>query len=603
MNTELFSSARTEKHSYISRLRRLADDFSPTETVLFWIGMIGLIWSLVGITLNLSNRIMISIPRPGGSLTEGVIGYPRFINPLFALSDADRDMTALIYSGLLKYEPDGSLIPDLAKGYTISADKLTYTFTLRDDARFHDGSPVTADDIVFTINKAKDSNIKSPKRASWEGVTVEKTTDSDVVFTLRQPFPAFLENTTLGILPSKLWKDIDAEQFIFSDLNSAPIGTGPYQIKTITKDKSGRPYIYTLSAFTQYTLGRPYLKTLTMRFYTNEESVLTALTSGEIENVNGISPSRARDLTLTAPETQIEQVPLPRIFAVFFNQNKAKGIFTHKEIRTALNNTVNKDKIISDVFSGYATAVDSPIPPNMRASIDNPTPLASSTPLWTIEQTQKYLEKNGWKKDSAGIYEKTVKKEKYTFKFSISVPSVPELKATAELVKEMWEQIGAEVTLKFFDPNDFSQNVLRPREYEALLFGEIVGRDIDLFAFWHSSQRNDPGLNIALYTSIKADKLLSEARTLDKQNDRLIRYTAFEEEIKKDIPAVFLYSPDFIYGVKQDIKGISLGRVTVPSERFLGIRNWHRDTDRVLEAFSNTDNRSLLAPWIQLFTQ
>lgn len=540
---------------------------------------------------------MISIPRPGGSLSEGVIGYPRFINPLFALSDADRDMTALIYSGLLKYEPDGTLVPDLAESYTISADKLVYTFTLRADAQFHDGTPVTADDIIFTIGRAKDANIKSPKRPSWEGVTVEKKSDRDITFTLRQPFPAFLENTTLGILPSHLWKSIDTEQFIFSDLNIFPIGSGPYAITTISRDSSGRPEFYTLHANKKYTLGQPYLKTLNLHFYSNEEVVMTALNSGEIEAVNGISPTKAREIVARNSGISIERVPLPRIFSVFFNPNKSRGLFANKEIRLALNNTVDKSKIIEDVFNGYATAVDSPIPPNLRTSIASGSTSASSAPIWTIGEAQKSLEKAGWKKNTSGIYEKTVKKEKYLLQFSLSVPSVPELKATAELLKVMWEQIGASVTLKFFDPNDFSQNVLRPREYEALLFGEIVGRDVDLFAFWHSSQRNDPGLNIALYTNIKTDKLLSEARTLDNPNDRLLRYGKFEEEIKKDIPAIFLYSPDFIYGISKEVYGVSLGRVTTPAERFLGIRDWYRNTDRVWEYFRETDNRTLISPF------
>ncbi|MEN9614321.1 MAG: hypothetical protein RLZZ347_628 [Candidatus Parcubacteria bacterium] len=540
---------------------------------------------------------MISIPRPGGSLSEGVIGYPRFINPLFALSDADRDMTALIYSGLLKYEPDGTLVPDLAESYTISADKLVYTFTLRADAQFHDGTPVTADDIIFTIGRAKDANIKSPKRPSWEGVTVEKKSDRDITFTLRQPFPAFLENATLGILPSHLWKPIDTEQFIFSDLNILPIGSGPYAITSISRDASGRPESYTLHSYKKYALGQPYLKTLNLHFYSNEDALLTALTSGTIEAVNGISPTKAKEISLTNTNISIDRVPLPRVFSVFFNQNKSHGLFANKEIRLALNNVVDKNKIIEDVFSGYATAVDSPIPPNLRTSIGSETSLASSSPTWTVDQAQKSLEKAGWKKNTDGIYEKTVKKEKYQLRFSLSVPSVPELKATAELLKDMWTQIGADVTLKFFDPNDFSQNVLRPREYEALLFGEIVGRDIDLFAFWHSSQRNDPGLNIALYTNIKIDKLLSEARTIDNQTDRLIRYGKFEDEIKKDVPAIFLYSPDFIYGISKEVNGISLGRVTTPAERFLGIREWYRDTDRVWEYFKNTDNRTLLSPF------
>ncbi len=584
---------------FLSRIRRVTHTFSPTEQVLFWIFSIALLWSLVGVVVDASSKIMVPIPRPGGEFTEGIVGYPRFINPLFALSDADRDMTALVYSGLLAYEPDGTLIPDLAQSYTISADKLQYTFTLKPDITFHDGTPITADDILFTIQRAKDPAIKSPKRANWEGVTVEKRSDRDIVFSLRQPFPAFLENTTLGILPSHLWKPIDPEQFIFSDLNILPVGSGSYRIDAISRDQSGRPRTYTLKSYDAYALGMPYIKTLTLSFYANEESLLTALSAGDIDAVNAITPTEARALSVSNTTLAIKHVPLPRIFSVFFNQNKNAGLFANKEVRVALNNIIDRDAIIEKVFSGYATPVDSPLPPNVRLKVDASV-TASSSPLWTIDQAKQSLEKAGWKKNKDGIYEKTVKKQKHLLQFSLSVPSVPELKATAELLAAMWQSIGADVTLKFFDPNDFSQNVLRPREYEALLFGEIVGRDIDLFAFWHSSQRNDPGLNIALYTNIKADKLLSEARTIDNPTDRLIRYTKFEDEIKKDIPAIFLYSPDFIYIIDTKVGGVSLGRITTPAERFLGIRDWYTDTDRVWESLQKIGNRTIGAPWRQL---
>ncbi|MFA6273443.1 MAG: hypothetical protein WC673_03075 [Candidatus Paceibacterota bacterium] len=132
-----------------------------------------------------------------------------------------------------------------------------------------------------------------------------------------------------------------------------------------------------------------------------------------------------------------------------------------------------------------------------------------------------------------------------------------------------------------FEPGELNQTVIRPRKYDALLFGEIIGRDPDLFAFWHSSQRNDPGLNVALYANIKADKFLEEARTIADQGARLEKLVAFSEEIKKDIPAIFLYSPDFMYVLPEKIKGFAFGRLTIPSDRFANINQWYVETDKV----------------------
>ena len=163
---------------------------------------------------------------------------------------------------------------------------------------------------------------------------------------------------------------------------------------------------------------------------------------------------------------------------------------------------------------------------------------------------------------------------------------MPELKAAAGIIAEEWRSIGADVDLKIFETGDLNQNVIRPRKYDALFFGEIVGRELDLFAFWHSSQRNDPGLNIALYANITVDKLLEDARTTADYSERLIKYEEFEQEIAEDIPAIFVYSPDFIYIIPKNIKGLELGSVTTPSERFLNIHEWYIETDSVWSFFA-----------------
>ena len=132
-----------------------------------------------------------------------------------------------------------------------------------------------------------------------------------------------------------------------------------------------------------------------------------------------------------------------------------------------------------------------------------------------------------------------------------------------------------------------SQNVIRPRKYDALFFGEVVGRELDLFAFWHSSQRNDPGLNIALYANSTADSALEDLRKTADQDARAVLYKKFEAELAKDIPAIFLYAPDFVYTIPQDVYGLNVGFIGTPSDRFLSVQSWHRETDYVWPLFTN----------------
>ena len=552
-----------------------------TERVVFFLLALVFAVSTFILVAKVSKELTIPIPASGGSLTEGIIGIPRFINPLLAISDADRDLTTLIYSGLMRVSGDGTLIHDLAESHSVSENGLEYTFRLRDDIQFHDGTPITADDVMFTMRKAQDPNLKSPKRASWEGVVAEKIDEKIVLIKLKQPYPPFLENTTLGILPAHIWKDVDVEQFTFSQYNIEPIGSGPYQIKKIDRSSGGIPLSYTLAPFGDFVLGESHLSRLVFTFYKSEDALIDGYERGEVSTLNSVSPHRA--LALKALGVRVETVPLPRVFAVFLNQNEVPA-FTYREVRAALAQATDRDRIVAEVLSGYGVPLTSPLPESLFGQI--PSALSTSTDFAAhIEEARGLLEKNGWKPSAEdGVMQKTVKKEKVRLEFSIATSNSEELKSAAKIIKENWERIGAKVTLNFFDTSDLNQNVIRPRSYDALFFGEIIGRDLDLFAFWHSSQRNDPGLNVALYTNIKADKLLENARALSTLEERLKKYKEFAQEVEKDTPAVFVYSPDFIYVVPREMQGVDLRPVTIPSDRFLNITEWYTEVDRVWKA-------------------
>ncbi|HEY4495994.1 MAG TPA: peptide ABC transporter substrate-binding protein [Candidatus Paceibacterota bacterium] len=565
--------------SFLTKLQNTLASFGLAEKIVFAILFIAFSVSALFLVKKATEVFLVEIPASGGGLIEGEVGSVGMINPLLAISDADRDLTAVIYSGLLKSTPLGALVGDLAKDWVVSEDGLQYTFTLKNDIFFHDGAPLTVDDVLFTIQKAQDPSLKSPKRANWEGVTAEKIGVNQIKFTLKQPYSSFLENATLGILPKHLWKDIDSEQFSFSQYNVVPIGSGPFEVSAVKKNSGGLPTAYELKSFKKYALGRPLLNKLTFKFFNSEETLLAAFNKGEIESMSAIAPTTAE--TLKMSNIRVEQTPLPRIFALFFNQNQV-AIFANLEVRKALALTVDRSKIVDEVLGGYGTEIFGPLPPGiLPETVTQDNSVATNT----VAIAESLLIKNGWKKNNEGIFEKKSKKETLTLAFTITTSSAPELKKTAEILKANWTKIGANVSVIVFDPGELNQTIIRPRKYDALLFGEIIGRDPDLFAFWHSSQRNDPGLNIALYTNIKADKFLEEVRTIADQNERLQKYMAFSEEIKKDVPAIFLYSPDFMYVLPKKIKSFVFGRLTTPSDRFAAIHQWYTETDKIWSVF------------------
>lgn len=550
-----------------------------------------LVVSVIALLYLLNSHFIVAIPGYGGGLSEGIVGSPRFINPILAISDADRDVSVLVYSGLLRATPEGDYVPDLAENYIISPDGLTYTFIIRRNAVFHDGTPVTAEDVVFTALKTQDPILKSPLRANWSGVSAEVIDMHTVRFTLKSPYAPFIQNLTLGVLPKHLWQDVSAEEFPFSELNSSPIGSGPFRLSSISRTPSGIPSSYALRAFNKYTLGKPYFSFLTLRFYQSEQALAEALSSGEVEAASGLSPTTL----LSISGSHVVRAPLNRVFGVFFNQNQSE-VLRDIDVRQALASSIDRDTLLNEVLGGYGTPLMGPIPPDILPFIQPSTTTSKNLVSTTLATTtdritvaKQKLMSRGWKINESGILTKTTGKGKdiktVTLAFSLSTGNVPELRAAAEYLKREWAKVGAQVDVKVFDQGDLSQNVIRPRKYDALLFGEVVGRELDLFAFWHSSQRNDPGLNIALYANSAADKILEQLRETGEDTERAALYTKFELELQKDVPAIFLYAPDFVYSIPQDIVGVDLGFIETPSDRFLSAPSWHRDTDYVWPLF------------------
>jgi peptide/nickel transport system substrate-binding protein len=580
----LLANIRNFKLPKRFELNAVFSSFSKKEWHIFIMLTLALLISTLAILQTLNKSFMVSIPMHGGSISEGIIGAPRFVNPVLAFSDTDRDLVALVYSGLMRKSPDGTLIPDLAEKYQVSKDGLTYTFTLKNNAFFHDGTKVTLDDIIFTIDTARDATLKSPRKADWDGVLVDKINDRTIEFTLKQPYASFLENTTLGILPAHIWNDSPVE---LNEANTNPIGSGPYKISNVSQQSSGIIDSYELTRFDKFALGKPYIKNIILNFYSNEEDLITALKNGEVEQVSSITPTNAN--TLKEKGYRIESSVLPRVFGLFFNQNQNQ-IFTDKNIIKAINQAIDKDEIVRSVLSLYGVAIDDPMPPNMIAyqKLTEQTNLSRKE---NLESAKNILAKDGWTIGESGFLEKTTtdsKKKKTTtvLEFSISTGNAPELAKSAELISKNLVAIGMKVDVKTFEIGNLNQSVIRPRNYDALLFGQIINHESDLFAFWHSSQRKDPGLNVAMYTNAKVDKILEDAFVTFDESQRIKKYAEFENEIKKDVGAVFLYSPKFIYIVANNLKGFGAEHIVSPADRFLNVYSWYIRTDNVWKVFA-----------------
>src|SRR3989338_10039051 len=346
--------------------------------------------SIVAIPFTTYFHFTEKAPDYGGKFTEGMVNEPRHINPLLSqANDTDRDLVSLIYSGLLEYNGDGKIVPDLAQSYEISSDGLNYTVFLKDGAYWHDGRKVTADDIIFTIQTAQNSDYGSPQRINWQGVQIEKVNDLAVMFKLQAKYAQFLNNLTVKILPKHIWQDIKPINFALSEFNLKPIGSGPYKFDRLKKDKDGRIRSYYLSANKEFYGGRPFINEIGIKFYISEDEMIDAYNRSEIEGLSFVSPDNLKRVKFKQRLT-LRELQLPRYFAVFFNQNKST-VLSDKNIRLALSHATDKNALLKNVLEDRCIAVHSPmvggvleIPDNAKKYDYNP------------ELAKTILETAGW---------------------------------------------------------------------------------------------------------------------------------------------------------------------------------------------------------------
>lgn len=517
------------------------------------------------------------IPDYGGTYTEALVGEPQFINPiLISTNDVDRDISVLIYSGLMRYDSESKVIPDLAERYEVSKDGLTYTFYLRKDIKWHDGELFNANDVVFTVSAILNQGYGSPLRLSWQGINIEKQDDYTIVFTLPKPHFQFLEKTTLGILPMHIWSAIDPKNINLADANLKPIGTGPFVFNKFTKDKLGNIISFSLNANDKYHNGKPYINTIELYFYSDENKALDAYKNKEVTGLAGISPQNQNEATMR--NTEIHKLKMPKYFSVFFNQSRNKAL-ADKNVRTALLYATNKEEIIKEVFKNNATPVDSSIPPWLSLYNENIKKYEFSK-----DTALKILEENGWKdKNNDGIREKLVgsDKESTNLEIILVTSDFSDHIQTGEILKKQWLEIGVKVNLESYPIDELKQKIIKQRKYDALIFGEVLSQSPDPYVFWHSSQKKDPGLNLAVYDNKTVDQLLETARQALSPEENSAALKKFQEIIADETPALFLYSPDYIYAVNKSVKNINIKNINIPSRRFSEIEKWYMGTQRI----------------------
>lgn len=554
-------------------LSRLLASLSLRDRILVY----GLLWAALGAALfwGWSTYLTFTetVPKQGGQYVEGMVSQPRLINPLLAqTSDADAVLSKLVYGSLFTSGKDGFPEKSMASDYAISEGGKVITVFLKTGIRFHDGEELTADDVVFTVRALQDPAYKSPLRPNWLGVEVAAPERYTVVFTLKKPYFGFLENLTVGILPKHIWESVSADRFTLVDQNLIrPVGSGPYRFQDLDKDADGNILTYQLEAFEEYFAGRPRLDRIHFRFYPSDQDLLDAFNHQEVMGMYSISAQMVRDLSEKRSPV-VRELALPRLFAVFLNTNRSVAL-AYDEVRSALSLATDRERLVQDVFQGKALAATGPLLPFMFAFTESGALSAD------VDAANRLLDEKGWKRGDDGIRAK----DGVPLRFALHTPDWPELVVTADLLRDSWRAVGADIEVKVLSQVDLYQTVIRPREYEALLFGQGSMLDPDPYSFWHSSQKADPGQNIAFFEEKRVDEILMTAReTLDPAK-RAELYREFQDIVRREHAAVFLFSPAYLSVVSEKVRGYELRSVDTPADRFDDVSLWYVKTKRVMK--------------------
>ena len=553
----------------LSQLRKVFSLMGKKEKIAFWVLLCIALLNMGYGGRNIYYAHTVSAPTYCGIYEEGMVGQPTYINPLLGHSDVDVSLEKLVYSGLYKLDKTGSIIPDLADGLPqISDDQKQYTINLKHTVRWHNDKQFTADDVVFTIQTLQDPAFKSPLRGMWLSTSVEKLSDYQIRFTTKDVSGPFLQNLTLPILPQSIWGKVDPSLFLTSVNNLQAVGTGPYAIKEIRKQSSGKVDQISLDSYSNYFNGKPKIDSIIIKFYDNDDDLLNAFHSKDILSLGYIASGSSLYVE-PGNDTQVLTAPLPQYQVLFYNlTNKA---LSDQQVRYALSLAINRQDIVNSVFKKNTLL---PYSPFTFGENDQP----ADAIVFDAAKAATTLDAAGWKVDS-----KTNIRTKNSKPLQVNLATNDSLlnSKTAELIANAWRQMNIQVNLTVLPTKQLTDSVIRTRNFDALIFPLKFGTDPDPFIFFHSSQVRDPGINLTGFSDQSADKLMTEARTTTNMQLREEKYSQLNQLMAEKLPVLFLNQSEYFYAIDKSVSNVSLQTIFDPSDRFYDTPNWYMQKHRV----------------------
>lgn len=547
------------------------------------IAVLGLILAVGLLTGQSRTRVVFDEPVTGaGRYTEALIGAPRALNPLLAFANpVDRDLTRLLFSSLTGFDALGRPTPDLANWF-LSEDQLTYTFILKPDVQWHDGTPLTAEDVAFTIGLLQDPAYPGPQdlKQLWQSVTVAVTGTQTIAFTLPEPFAPFLDYTRFGILPRHLLEGVSATQLPQAQFNLQPVGSGPFRFRQWLAE-GGLVTGLILESVPDYHGQQPALAEVEFRFYPNSTEALAAYERGEVLGLSRLDHEQVAAAALL-PNLRLHTTLEPEYTLIFLNlRDDTLPFFREKRVRQALLLGLNRSQMIADILHGQALVANSPVMPGSWAyNLDLPT--APYNPA----EAESLLTAAGWvlpQGVAPGSSDYVRQKNNLALRFTLTAPDDELHLALAQAAQQTWAALGIQVEIVPVEPASLRSQALEPRAYQALLadFSLSGTPDPDPYPLWHETQA-ESGQNYSGWTDRVASQWLEQARLTSNIAERARLYQQFQTRFADQVPALLLYYPVYTYAVDARVNGVRLGPLTEASDRFATLPEWFTETRRVI---------------------
>lgn len=519
-----------------------------------WLGLIGLIGLGIGFQFRaLTPYYTEIVAQPGGTYVEGVVGDISNLNPVYATTAADQVATRLLFGSLLTYDAASRLEFDLAESLEVTGDNnREYTVVLKSGLAWHDGQPLTAADVVFTVRAIQNPASQSPLRSTWEGIEVEAVDDRTVRFFLPGSFSPFPILLTVGILPEHLLGEIPPDQLRGADFNQQPVGSGPFRFSRFVPLTTGRELRLELEANPDYhglgLVGQPprpaKLSGVSLWTVADSDRLAELFNQGRLSGAFNLMPSQ-----LTLPASSYRATKLVSADGVYLFFNNSHPWLSASEFRRALAASLDRDRLLAD-FPYPLESLTGPLLPD-HIGYDESTKGQGYDPGEAI----RLFEALGWDRNEVGRWSYDGK----PLQLDLTVPAGTVYEELAGLIQDQLSQAGIDLELDPRDPDRFNREILRDHDYtDLLLYGLELGPDPDVFSFWHSSQIDSHSIlrfNLAEYRSVAADTALDQGRSRIDPQIRAARYQDFQQTWQLDLPAVPLYRPAFYYYTLVNVQG------------------------------------------------